>query len=46
MLLELMNKDSELQKSMLGKLSSFLTRDDDRKLFGLTVIPKSEQSNS
>ena len=45
MLLELMNKDVELQKSMLGKLSSFLTRDDDRKLFGLTVMPKAEQSN-
>ena len=44
MLLDLMNKDAELQKSMLGKLSSFLTRDDDRKLFGLTVSPNSEQS--
>ena len=44
MLLELMNKDAELQKSMLGQLSSFLTRDDDRKLFGLTVSPNSEQS--
>ena len=45
MLLELMNKDPELQKSMLGKLSSFLTRDDDRKLFGLTVSSKAEPSN-
>ena len=44
MLLELMNKDAEVQKSMLGKLSSFLTRDDDRKLFGLTVSSKTEQS--
>ena len=44
MLLELMNMDAELQRSMLGKLSAFLTRDDDRKLFGLTVSSKSEQS--
>jgi hypothetical protein len=31
-----MANDAELQKSMLGKLSAFLTRQDDRKLFGLT----------
>jgi septal ring factor EnvC (AmiA/AmiB activator) len=36
MLLEMMANDTELQKSMLGKLSAFLTREDDRKLFGLT----------
>ena len=36
MLLEMMANDAELQKSMLGKLSAFLTREDDRKLFGLT----------
>ena len=35
LLLELMNKDSELQKQMLGKLSGFLTRPEDRVLFGL-----------
>ena len=35
LLLELMNKDPELQKQMLGKLSAFLTRPDDRELFGL-----------
>lgn len=35
MLLELMNKDPELQKQMLGKLSGFLTRPEDRALFGL-----------
>ena len=35
MLLEIMANDVELQKSMLGKLSAFLTREDDRKLFGL-----------
>ena len=35
LLLELMNKDPDLQKQMLGKLSAFLTRPDDRMLFGL-----------
>ena len=35
LLLELMNKDPELQKEMLGKLSGFLTRSEDRMLFGL-----------
>ena len=35
MLLELMAKDPEFQKQMLGKLSTFLTRPDDRRLFGL-----------
>ncbi len=35
LLLELMGKDAELQQQMLGKLSGFLTRPDDRKLFGL-----------
>ncbi len=34
-LLELMAKDAELQKQMLGKLSAFLVRPDDRALFGL-----------
>jgi hypothetical protein len=35
MLLEMMADDAELQKRMLAKLSGFLTREDDRKLFGL-----------
>ena len=35
LLLELMNKDPELQTQMLGKLSAFLTRPEDRVLFGL-----------
>ena len=35
LLLELMNKDPELQKQMLGKLSGFLIRPEDRVLFGL-----------
>ena len=35
LLLELMNKDPDLQKEMLGKLSAFLTRPEDRALFGL-----------
>ena len=35
LLLELMAKDTEFQKTMLGKLSAFLTRPDDRALFGL-----------
>ncbi len=35
MLLELMAKDAGFQKQMLGKLSTFLTRPDDRTLFGL-----------
>ena len=38
MLLELMNKDPDLQKQMLGKLSTFLVRPDDRALFGLKSI--------
>ncbi len=36
LLLELMAKDPELHKQMLGKLSSFLTRPNDRVLFGLS----------
>lgn len=35
MLMELMEKDAELKKQMLGKLSTFLVRPDDRALFGL-----------
>ena len=35
LLLELMAKDTEFQKKMLGTLSTFLTRPDDRALFGL-----------
>ena len=30
-----MAKDTEFQKTMLGKLSAFLTRPDERALFGL-----------
>ena len=30
-----MNKDPDVQKQMLGKLSAFLTRPEDRVLFGL-----------
>ncbi len=35
MLLELMAKDADLQKQMMAKLEGFLTREDDRALFGL-----------
>ena len=35
MLLELMDRDKDVQKEMLGRLSAFLTRPDDRALFGL-----------
>ena len=35
MLTELMEKDAELKKEMLGKRSAFLVRPDDRALFGL-----------
>ena len=35
MLMELMDKDAELKKQMLGKLSTFLVRPEDRVLFGL-----------
>ena len=35
LLLELMAKDTEFQKKILGTLSTFLTRPDDRALFGL-----------
>ena len=42
MLLELMNKDPELQKQMLGKLSTFLVRREDRALFNLPGGPKLE----
>ena len=34
MLLDLMDKDPEVKKTMTGKLSSFLTRPEDRALFG------------
>ena len=37
LLLDLMERDQDLRKQMLGKLSSFLTRDDDRALFGLSA---------
>ena len=35
MLLDLMEKDAELERQMLVKLDGFLTREDDRALFGL-----------
>ena len=35
MLLEWMGKDAEVQRQMLGRLDGFLTREDDRSLFGL-----------
>ena len=35
MLLDLMDKDADLQKQMLDRLEGFLTREDDRSLFGL-----------
>ena len=35
MLMELMEKDAELKKAMLGKLFAFLVRPDDRGSFGL-----------
>ena len=35
MLMELMDKDPQLKAQMLGKLSTFLVRPDDRALFGL-----------
>ena len=38
LLLELINKDPNLQKQMLGKLSAFLTRPDDRVLIGLRKV--------
>ena len=40
MLLDLMDKDAQLKPQMLGKLSAFLTRDDDGHLFGPTVSPR------
>ena len=46
MLLELMNKDPDLQKQMLGNLSAFLTRDEDRLLFDLTVSSKAGASTA
>ena len=39
-LLELMAKDADLQKQMLGRLSAFLVREDDRALFGLRSVAK------
>lgn len=41
LLLELMNKDPDVHKQMLGKLSAFLTRDEDRALFSLSSRLKS-----
>ena len=38
LLLGLMNNDPDLQQQMLGKLSAFLTRPDDRALFGLRSV--------
>lgn len=37
MLLELMEKDADLQKKMHAHLATFLTREDDRTLFGIPV---------
>ena len=41
MLLELMDKDTEVQKQILARLSAFLVRHDDRALFGLKTLPPS-----
>ena len=46
MLLDLMSKDANLQKQMLAKLESFLTREDDRALFGLQPLAGNESSGS
>ena len=46
MLLELMSKDADLQKQMLAKLEGFLTREDDRALFGLQSLAGNESSGS
>lgn len=37
LLLELMAKDADLHQQMMAKLATFLTRADDRALFGLPV---------
>ena len=42
MLLELMDKDTEVQKQMLARLSAFLVRPDDRALFDLRSGTASE----
>lgn len=42
MLLELMGKDAQLQTQMLGKLSTFLVRPEDRALFNMPGGPKPE----
>ena len=42
MLLELMARDAAVQAQMLARLSGFLTRPDDRALFGLQSGSASE----
>ena len=37
MLLEMMERNPEVKREMLGRLSSFLTRAEDRTLFGLAT---------
>ena len=37
MLLEMMERNSEVKHEMLGRLSKFLTRPEDRTLFGLAT---------
>ena len=46
MLLEGMANDQELQKQMLANLSAFLTRPDDRALFGLSTAKASSEEGS
>lgn len=43
MVLELMDKDPEVGKQMLGKLSAFLVRPDDRALFDFKPLVSSAE---
>lgn len=46
MMLEHMEKNEATKTNIMTKLNEFLTREDDRTLFGLAVAPGSEQQRS
>ena len=44
MMLEHMGKNEATQANIIGKLTAYLTRKDDRELFGLEPLPKQEET--
>lgn len=46
MMLEHMDKNEATKASVMGKLDAFLTRPDDRALFGLPEMPPSQSAET